>query len=81
MPLYTSAVRKAIAGSKLAFIEKYGFAYPEDLDILRDQLDAVITPVDATHVRIEVGKNAFQVTLRQSEGIRKNSGKGGWIGC
>lgn len=77
--MYSSAVRKAIAGSKLAFIEKYGFAYPEDLDMLRDQFNAVIIPLDANRVRIEVGKRVTEAIVRQADASQKPREKGGWV--
>ena len=40
--MYTSAVEKAIASSKLSYMEKYGFAYEEDLNLLEKMLDAVV---------------------------------------
>jgi len=40
--MYTSAVEKAIASSKLSYMEKYGFAYEEDLNLLEKCLDALV---------------------------------------
>ena len=40
--MYTSAMEKAIASSKLSYMEKYGFAYETDLDLLEKCLDATV---------------------------------------
>lgn len=40
--MHSSSVEKAIAASKLSYMEKYGFAYENDLALLEKMLDAVI---------------------------------------
>jgi hypothetical protein len=78
---YTSAVRKAIAGSKFAFIEKYGFAYEEDIQLIKDSLDANVTYLDdGKRVRIEAEGRVAEAIVRQPEQKpAAPSGKGGWI--
>jgi len=77
--MYTSAVKKAIAGSKLSFIEKYGFAYEEDIALIKEMLDAKVTySSDGTKVRIEVGDRIIDATIRTPE-QKKYTGSGEWI--
>lgn len=77
----SSAVLKAIAGSKMAFIEKYGFAYEEDIAVIRDMLGAkVMYSPDGKRVRIELGDRVAEATIRVPE-VRGSGQKGGWVEC
>lgn len=77
----SSAVLKAIAGSKLAFIEKYGFAYEEDIAIIQDMLGAKISySPDGKRVRIELGDRIAEAVIRQAA-ARGPGQKGGWVEC
>jgi hypothetical protein len=40
--MYSSSIEKAIASSKLSYMEKYGFAYESDLNLLEKCLDATV---------------------------------------
>jgi hypothetical protein len=63
--MYTSAVEKAIASSKLSYMEKYGFAYEEDLNLLEKMLDAVVVySPDRKTARVSCSGVDVTVTVR-----------------
>jgi len=63
--MYTSAVEKAIASSKLSHMEKYGFAYEEDLNLLEKCLDAIIVySPDRKTARVTCCNTDLTVTVR-----------------
>jgi len=64
--MYTSVVEKAIASSKLSYMEKYGFAYEEDLNLLEKMLDAmVVYSPDRKTARVTCSGADVTVKVRQ----------------
>jgi hypothetical protein len=64
--MYSSAVEKAIASSKLSYMEKYGFAYEEDLALLEKCLDAVVVySPDRKTARVSCSGADLTVNVRQ----------------
>jgi len=63
--MYTSSVEKAIASSKLSYMEKYGFAYEEDLNLLEKCIDAVVVySPDRKTARVSCSGVDITVTVR-----------------
>jgi len=62
-------------------MEKYGFAYPEDLQLVQDVLDGVRVSytADRSKANVEHPGGSFTVTVRNDSGGKQPQGKGGWI--
>jgi hypothetical protein len=74
-----SQLQKAIASTRLSFMEKYGFAYPEDIELVRGQLDAEITySEDKKTARVKCGILEFDVKIRDMDD-KKGEMTGKWI--
>jgi hypothetical protein len=60
-------------------MEKYGFAYPEDIELVRGQLDAEITySEDKKTARVKCGILEFDVKIRDMDD-KKGEMTGKWI--
>ncbi len=76
--MYTSSVEKAIASSKLSYMEKYGFAYEEDLNLLEKCIDAVVVySPDRKTARVSCSGVDVTVTVR-SGGEANPAGVKSW---
>jgi hypothetical protein len=74
-----SQLQKVIASTRLSFMEKYGFAYPEDLELVKSQLDAEVTySEDKKTATVKCDNACFEVKVREMGG-KKGEGSGKWI--
>jgi len=67
--MYSFLEKKAIASSKLSHIEKYGFAYEDDLSLIQDALDNVelIFSADGKKVMIKQGNRTIEAVVRRAK--------------
>lgn len=65
--------KKTLAAAKLTHIEKYGFAYEEDLNLIRDFLDAQIEYLSGNKVKITCRGNTCEAAIRKAGELRKNN--------
>lgn len=75
--MYSSAVERAIASSKLSYMEKYGFAFEEDLNLLEKCLDAkVVYSPDRKTARIIC--SGADLTVKVKPSTSGTAAAGGW---